>query len=85
MSYGLADVDSLNAGNRKNIAWTADGFIDAFETFEGVQLRNFCLLNGAAELDDAHFVADIQRSIEHTGDGQPAEIIAVIQIRDEDL
>ena len=46
-------------------------------------IRTFC--KRAVELGDADFLAGAQRAVEDARDGQPAEVVAVIEIRHQDL
>ena len=43
------------------------------------------LWNDAVQFGDGHFVAEAQRAVEDAADGQASEVIAVIQIRDQQL
>ena len=83
--HSLADGDSFHARDRQNVARTADGFIDALQSFERIQLGDLGLVKRAVQLGDGHFIAVPQRAVEHAADGQAAQVIAVIEIRHQQL
>src|SRR5438552_16160885 len=85
IGHRLPDVDSLNTGNRENVAWAADCFIDSLETLEGIELRDFRFLKSSVELDDSNFVAKMERAVKNTCDGETAEVVAVVEIRHQHL
>ena len=62
-----------------------DGFIHALQAFERIELGDARLVERAVELGDGHFVAVPQRAVEHAADGQAAQVIAVIEIGDQQL
>ncbi len=79
---GLADGDAFDAGDGQDVAGAADGFVDALESGEGIELGDFGFVERAVEFRDGHFVAEAQRSVEDAADGEASEVVAVIEIRD---
>ena len=43
------------------------------------------VLKSAVDFHNADFVSKVQRAVENTCDRQPAEVVAIVQIRDENL
>src|ERR1041385_7727436 len=85
MSDGFADVNPLHSRNCEDIAWTANRFVDTPQSFERIHLCNARLLNRTIKLCDRHIISRTQRSVEDAADGQAPEIIAVIEIRHQQL
>ena len=54
---GLADGDAFDAGDGQNVAGPADGFVDALQSFERIQLGDLGFVERAVELGDGHFIA----------------------------
>src|SRR5262249_48356820 len=82
---GLADVDPFHSGNRENVPRLAGGLVDTLQTFERIEFGDFSFLKVSVQLDDSHFADGIQSSYEHSGNGKPAEVIAIVEIRHENL
>src|SRR5437667_411267 len=85
MRKSLADGDAFHARNGEDIARHRERFIHSFQTFEGVELRDFCFLNRFVELADAHFVANVQSAVDDASNGEAAKILAVVEISDLQL
>src|SRR5262249_32851181 len=81
----FADRDSFDAGDRENGAGCADRFIYAPQSLKRIELRNFRLVEGSVELGDGNFVPVAKSSIENAPDGQPAQVVRIIEIGYEKL
>ena len=81
----FTNIDAFHTRNRKNVARPSDGLIHALQSFEGIELRDFRLLKGAVELCDSNLVADVERPVKHACDGETAKVIAIVEVRDENL
>src|SRR5579859_911231 len=84
-SNGFADPDTFNASDGDNVTQLGLVDIDTLEAAEGKQLGDLPLLHRAIELGDACFLAIAQRSVEDAGNRQAAEIVAVVEVRYQDL
>ena len=84
-SNGLADGDALNAGHGHNIAQLGLLNIYAAQPAEAEQFGDACILQRAIELGDGHFFAGAQGAVEDARDGQPAEVVAVIEVGHQHL
>ncbi len=82
---GFADGDAGDAGNGDDIAQLGFRDVGALEPVEAEELGDLDLLNLTAELGDADFFAGAQGAVEDTRDGEAAEVIAVVEIGDQDL
>ena len=82
---GLADGDAFHAGDGQDVARPADGFIDALQPFERIELGDLGVVHGAVALGDGHVVAVLERAVEDAADAEAAEIVAVIQVGDQHL
>ena len=69
---GFADGDAFDARDREDVAGPADGFVDALQALERVQLRDPCLLNEPSSLQMRDFIAVPQRAVENAANGEPA-------------
>ena len=58
-----------SSGYRENIARVPDGLIQALQPFKGIELGDASLVHAAIELDDGHFIAMPQGSVENAADG----------------
>ena len=77
---GLADLNSLDAGDGHDVAGgNRFGFV-ALEAAEIEELGDARGLQRAVQLGDAHQFAAMQRALEDAGDGDAAEIVAVVEI-----
>ena len=81
----LADVDVLDAGEADDVARGRGGRLDTLQSLERVQLRHGRSADGAVELADGNRVADLDRALEHAADGEPAEVVARVEVGDESL
>ena len=81
----LADGDAFHSGDGQNVAGPAKRLLDPLETFEGVELRDPGALERPVQLRDSDFVTQAQRAREHAPDGQPPQVVAVIQVGDQQL
>ena len=68
--HGLTDADAFDAGDGQDVARPADGFIDPFEPFEGVQLGDLRGVHRSVALDDGDVVAVLERAVEHAADAR---------------
>src|ERR1035438_2692408 len=82
---GLPDGDAFHAGDGQNVALPPDGFIDALQPLERIQLGDLGGVHCAVALGDGHVVAVLEGAVDHAADAQTAEIIAVIQVGDQHL
>src|ERR1017187_2461408 len=82
---GLPDGDAFHAGDGQNVALPPDGFIDALEPLERIQLGDLGGVHCAVALGDGHVVAVLEGAVDHAADAQAAEIIAVIQVGNQHL
>ncbi len=82
---GLADGDAGDSRDRNDVAQFGFRNVDALQPVEGKQLGDPHFLQGAVELGNADILAGAQRAVEDARDGQPPEVIAVIEIRHQDL
>src|SRR5581483_2386386 len=81
----LANSDAFDAGNRDNVAQHGFRDVGALEAREGEQFRDFGGLKGAIQLGDAYFFSGPQGSVEHPSNRQTSQVVAVIEIGDQDL
>ena len=82
---GLADGDAFHAGDGDDVAQFGFRDVGALEAGEGKQLRDLRLVQRAIELGDGDFFAGVHLSVEHARDGQAAEVVAVVEVGDENL
>ena len=82
---GLANVDSLDAGNGQDISGFANRLVHALQAFKGIKPGNFGLLERSIELYNSNLISKTKRAAKHPGDGQTAEVVAVVQVGDQDL
>src|SRR6185436_5813222 len=85
MRHRLADIDAFHARDRQDVSRYPDRFINALQALKGVKLRDLRLLERTIQFRDSHVIAEMQRSIEDAADRETAEILAVVQIGDEQL
>ena len=83
--HRIADGDALHAGDRQNVARTAHRFVHALQPFKRIQLGDLRVVERAVDLRDGNLVAVVQHAVEHAANRQPAQIIAVIEIRHQNL
>ena len=79
----LADRDVLDAGEAHDIAGGSLLDVDSFQSVERVQLRDLRLLDCRVELADGDGVADLHAPVEDPADGDAADVVARIEIRDQ--
>ena len=82
---GFANRDSLDTGNGHNVAQFSYVNINTLQPAEGEQLGDLHLLERSIQFGNAKFFSVAQRSIEDAGNRHAAQIVAVIQICDQDL
>ena len=81
----LADGDVLDARQADDVAGRRLGDVDALEPFEREELRDLGLLDAAIELADGDLVADLDPAVEDAADGDAAEVVARVEVRDQHL
>src|SRR5262249_14675545 len=81
----FADIDPFHPCDGKNVAGPAGSLIYSLQTFKGVQLRDLGFLNRTIELFNSDFVADLKCAVENAGDRETTEVVAVVEIRHENL
>ena len=82
-AIGLADRDVLDARKADDVAGRRVVDVDAPEPVEGEELRDFRVVERSIELADGDRVADFHASVEDAADGNPPEVVARIEVRDE--
>ena len=82
---GLTDRDSFYARDRNDVSEFGFRNIHALQAGEGKQLGDLGLLERAIALGDADFFSGPHRAVEHARNGQASEIVAVVQVRDQNL
>jgi len=76
----LADLNSFDARDGHNVArFNLVGFI-AIESAKRVELGDLGRHKVARKFHDAHIGAALERAFKNARDGQPSEILAVIEI-----
>ena len=84
--HGLADRDVGHAGKADDIARCRAFNVDPLQAVERKQLCDFRLARlGCRGRADRDFIADLDLAVEDPSDGDAAEIIARVEIRDENL
>ncbi len=81
----LADRDARNAGNRDDIAERGLGDVGALEAIEAEQLGDLDVLQRAVALGNGDLLPVAQRAVEDARNGQPAKVVGVVEVRDQDL
>ena len=81
----LANRDVLDAREADDVA--CGGLLDvhALQPVEGVELRHLRVLNVRVQLAHRHRVADLHAAVEDAADGDAAEVVARVEVRDEQL
>ena len=82
---GLADGDAFDARDGDDVAQFGFGDVGTLETGEGKQLGDLCFLQRPIELGDRDFFTGEHLAVKDAGDGEAAEIVAVIEVGDENL
>ncbi len=85
VGYGLADGDALDSGHSNNIAKFSFGDVRPLQAGKWKQLSDFSFLQRAIKFRDAYFFAIVHGPVEHTRDGKTSEVVAVVEIGDQDL
>src|SRR5262245_6430785 len=81
----VADVDALDTCERDDVAGGRHFYRNLFQSFKSVELSDSGLLDSPPVLADRNLISLGYRPVEDPADGQPAEIVTVIQIGDENL
>src|SRR5262245_63800426 len=81
----FADRDLLDAGKADNVARDRAFDFDALETIEREEFRNTRLLCGTSELQHRHGIVQRNRAVEYTADRDSSEVVARIEVGDENL
>ena len=82
---GLSDREPLEARQGDDLAGGSFGGFDAFEAVEGEELRDLGVRQPAVTLRHRHRVAHTNRPGEDAADAEPAKIVAVVEVRDQEL
>ena len=82
---GLADGDAGDAGYGDDIAQFGFRDVGALQAAEAEELGDLDLFDLTAQLGDADFFAGAQGAVENARNGQAAEVVAVVEIGDQDL
>ena len=81
----FANGDSFHARYGHDVPQFSFGNVCALQSGEGKQFCDLGLLHRTVQLRDPDFPASAHCSIEHARNRQSAEIVAVIEICDQDL
>ena len=81
----LADRDVRDPGEADDVAGERFGDLDALQPFEREQLGDPGRLRRAVELENDDRIVDGDTAVEDAADGDPAEVVARIEIRDQHL
>src|SRR5208282_2469799 len=73
----LSDGDAFDASDGNDVG--------ALEAAEAEELGDFCLVEGAVALGDSDVFSSFHGAGKNAGDGEASEVVAVIEICDEDL
>src|SRR5208282_2856172 len=82
---GFANGDAFDSGDGNDVAQRSFRDVGALEAGEAEELGDFCFVKGAVALGDGNIFARLHGSIKNASDGEAAEIVAVVEIRDQDL
>ena len=82
---GFTDGDAFDTGNSDDVAEFGLGDIDTLETAEGEEFGDLGFVEGTVELGDDDIFTREERTAHHTRNGDAAEVIAVVEVRDQDL
>ena len=82
---GLADGDAFDSGDGDDVSQFGFGDVGALQSGEGKQLGDLGFLQRAVELGDGDFFAGVHFAVEDAGDGEAAEVVAVVEVRDQNL
>ena len=81
----LADADAFEAGQRHDLATACALRLDALEALEREELRDPRLLELAVAFGDRNSVAHRNLALEDAADAEPAQVVAVVEVRDQQL
>ncbi len=81
----LADRDVLDAGEADDVAGGGFLDVDALQAVERIELRHLRMLHRVVELADGDRIADLHAAVEDAADGDAADVIARIEVRDQEL
>ena len=81
----LADRDVLDAGQADDVARRGLLDVDALQAVEGIELGDLGVLNRRIELDHRDGVADLHAAVEDPADRDAPEVVARVEVRDEQL
>ena len=81
----FADRDVFDAGKTDDVARRRFVDIDALQPFEGEQLGDARFLRRAVQFAHRDGVANLHVTVEHAADGDPSEVVARIEVGDQDL
>ena len=82
---GLADGDAFDAGDGDDVAQFRFRDVGSLQAGERKQLRDLGFMQRAVELGDGDFLAGMHFSVEDARDGEASQIVAVVEVRHEDL
>src|SRR6185437_14831174 len=78
---GFADRNACDSSDRHNVAQLRLRNVDALQPAEAEQLGNARLFERTIELGNVNLVAGAENPVVDAGDGQPAQIIRVVEVR----
>ena len=81
----LADGDVLDAGQADDVAGRGLLDVDALQAVERVQLGDLRLLDGGVQLAHRDLIADLHAPVEDAADRDPSDVIARIEVGDQQL
>ena len=82
---GLADGDVLDAGEADDVAGSGLLDFDPLQAVEGVELGHLRFVDQVVELADDDRIANLDAAVEDAADGDAADVIARIEVGDENL
>jgi len=80
-SDGLANLESRHPSKGDDLAIVGALGRLALQSFEHIKLRDLCLLDSAVAFRDCDLITNRDLAREDAADGQPPDVIAVIQIQ----
>ena len=81
----LADRDVLDSGQTDDVAGGGFLDVDPLEAVERIELGDLGVLDRGVELDHRHGIADLDPAVEDAPDRDAADVVARIQVRDQQL
>ncbi len=82
---GLADGDVGNARETDDVAGRRVVDVDALQPVERIQLRDLRFARLGRRRADGDLVADLHPAVEDAADGDAAQVVARIEVRDQEL